>query len=75
MKPQTRTRFTLSLLTAGILCASTASWAANVPAGTALAEKQELVRNNGSEPASLDPHIESKAMSNSILSAIYSKVW
>ena len=51
MKPQTRTRFTLSLLSAGILCASTATWAANVPAGTALADKQELVRNNGSEPA------------------------
>ena len=74
MKPQTRTRFTLSLLTAGILCASTATWAANVPAGTQLADKQELVRNNGSEPASLDP-IKSKAMSNSILSAIYSKGW
>lgn len=68
MKPQTRTHFTLSLLTAGILCASTAAWAANVPAGTALADKQELVRNNGSEPASLDPH-KSKAMSNSILSS------
>ncbi|WP_446714983.1 ABC transporter substrate-binding protein [Citrobacter sp. NCU1] len=35
---------------------TSAAWAANVPAGTVLAEKQELVRNNGSEPASLDPH-------------------
>ena len=52
MKPQARTRFTLSLLTAGILCASTATWAANVPAGTQLADKQELVRNNGNEPVS-----------------------
>ncbi|WP_202302546.1 ABC transporter substrate-binding protein [Dryocola clanedunensis] len=32
------------------------TWAATVPAGTELAAKQELVRNNGSEPASLDPH-------------------
>ncbi|MGL4487799.1 MAG: oligopeptide ABC transporter substrate-binding protein OppA [Yersinia sp. (in: enterobacteria)] len=32
------------------------SFAANVPAGTQLAEKQVLVRNNGSEPQSLDPH-------------------
>jgi hypothetical protein len=45
-----------------------------VPAGTALAEKQELVRNNGSEPASLDPHkVESDVEFN--FSAIYSKGW
>ncbi|RKF17773.1 oligopeptide ABC transporter substrate-binding protein OppA [Alginatibacterium sediminis] len=30
--------------------------AAEVPAGTTLAEVQELVRGNGTEPASLDPH-------------------
>nr|WP_024550628.1 ABC transporter substrate-binding protein [Siccibacter turicensis] len=30
--------------------------AAVVPEGTALAPTQELVRNNGSEPATLDPH-------------------
>jgi hypothetical protein len=71
MKPQTRTRFTLSLLTAGILCASTASWAANVPAGTALAEKQELVRNNGSEPASLDPHKVESDVEFNIISDLF----
>ncbi|MDX7987439.1 oligopeptide ABC transporter substrate-binding protein OppA [Xenorhabdus sp. 12] len=32
------------------------SYAAVVPEGTQLAEKQEIVRNNGSEPASLDVH-------------------
>lgn len=32
------------------------TFAANVPAGVQLAEKQVLVRNNGSEPQSLDPH-------------------
>ncbi|MCV9877355.1 oligopeptide ABC transporter substrate-binding protein OppA [Brenneria izbisi] len=32
------------------------TWAATVPAGVQLAEKQELVRNNGAEVASLDPH-------------------
>lgn len=32
------------------------SFAATVPAGVELAEKQTLVRNNGSEPQSLDPH-------------------
>ncbi|CAM6641181.1 ABC-type oligopeptide transport system, periplasmic component [Enterobacter asburiae] len=71
MKPQTRTHFTLSLLTAGILCASTAAWAANVPAGTALADKQELVRNNGSEPASLDPHKVESDVEFNIISDLF----
>lgn len=71
MKPQTRTRFTLSLLTAGILCASTATWAANVPEGTALADKQELVRNNGSEPASLDPHKVESDIEFNIISDLF----
>lgn len=31
------------------------SWAADVPSGTVLAEKQELVRHIKDEPASLDP--------------------
>ncbi len=71
MKPQTRTRFTLSLLTAGVLCASTATWAANVPAGTQLADKQELVRNNGSEPASLDPHKVESDVEFNIISDLF----
>lgn len=56
MKPQTGHRFALSLLATGIISISTGALAAQVPAGTALAEQQTLVRNNGSEPASLDPH-------------------
>ncbi|EGK63030.1 oligopeptide ABC superfamily ATP binding cassette transporter, binding protein [Enterobacter hormaechei ATCC 49162] len=71
MKPKTRTHFTLSLLTAGILCASTATWAANVPAGTQLADKQELVRNNGSEPASLDPHKVESDVEFNIISDLF----
>jgi oligopeptide transport system substrate-binding protein len=47
---------TLALLAAGLISTASTAWAANVPAGTQLAEKQELVRNNGNEPASLDPH-------------------
>lgn len=43
----------LTLCTAG---AMTSAFAAQVPAGAVLADKQELVRGNGSEPASLDPH-------------------
>ncbi|MDE7807877.1 ABC transporter substrate-binding protein [Enterobacter hormaechei] len=71
MKPQTRTHFTLSLLTAGILCASTATWAAKVPAGTQLADKQELVRNNGTEPASLDPHKVESDVEFNIISDLF----
>ncbi|EKT63697.1 oligopeptide ABC transporter substrate-binding protein OppA [Providencia burhodogranariea] len=42
---------------AGLMTAGMASsFAATVPAGVELAEKQTLVRNNGSEPQSLDPH-------------------
>lgn len=46
------------LFAAGLSFAATSatSFAANVPAGVKLADKQELVRGNGSEVASLDPH-------------------
>ncbi|XTZ36996.1 ABC transporter substrate-binding protein [Salmonella enterica] len=56
MKRQERNHIALSLLAVGILSAAMGTYAATVPEGTVLAEKQELVRNNGSEPASLDPH-------------------
>ncbi|EAB2200213.1 oligopeptide ABC transporter substrate-binding protein OppA [Salmonella enterica] len=48
-----------SLIAVGILAALMAASAANaadVPAGVQLADKQTLVRNNGSEVQSLDPH-------------------
>lgn len=46
------------LLGAGMAVAATSftSTAAEVPAGVKLAPKQELVRGNGTEVASLDPH-------------------
>ncbi len=56
MKSHALTRIALGLLTISGLGISTFSLAANVPQGTELAARQELVRNNGSEPASLDPH-------------------
>lgn len=44
-------------VTAGLMAGGmTSSVAATVPAGVELAQKQTLVRNNGSEPQSLDPH-------------------
>lgn len=45
--------------------------AAQVPPGTQLAEKQELVRNNGSEPASLDPHKVESDVENNIISDLF----
>ncbi len=44
------------LLGAGLAVAATSTIAAEVPAGTQLAEKQELVRGNGTEVATIDPH-------------------
>lgn len=55
------------IFSVGLLGATSMTFAATVPAGTVLAEKQELVRNNGSEPASLDPHkVESDVEANII---------
>nr|WP_113869081.1 ABC transporter substrate-binding protein [Brenneria salicis]NMN91868.1 oligopeptide transport system substrate-binding protein [Brenneria salicis ATCC 15712 = DSM 30166]RBP58329.1 oligopeptide transport system substrate-binding protein [Brenneria salicis ATCC 15712 = DSM 30166]RLM29333.1 oligopeptide ABC transporter substrate-binding protein OppA [Brenneria salicis ATCC 15712 = DSM 30166] len=51
-----RTSLLLSLLAMCAVAPVKSVFAATVPAGVTLAEKQELVRGNGSEPASLDPH-------------------
>lgn len=54
-----KNRITQSLLlSASLAVAATSSVAiaANVPSGTKLAEVQELVRGNGTEVASIDPH-------------------
>ncbi|KHN50566.1 ABC transporter substrate-binding protein [Pectobacterium fontis] len=53
---KTRFKHSLLLLTLCTAGAMTSVFAAQVPAGAVLADKQELVRGNGSEPASLDPH-------------------
>lgn len=59
-------RSTLALLIAGLLV-STSLMAAQIPPDAELAQKQELVRNNGSEPATLDPHkVESDVEGNII---------
>lgn len=44
------------LATALTVLLGAASWAAVVPEGTALHPTQKLVKNNGAEPQSLDPH-------------------
>ncbi|MRS13663.1 oligopeptide ABC transporter substrate-binding protein OppA [Enterobacteriaceae bacterium RIT691] len=67
MKPQKCNHITLALLAAGLLASSSLTFAAQVPEGTPLADKQELVRSNGNEPASLDPHkVESDVEGNII---------
>ncbi|MDU2938262.1 MAG: ABC transporter substrate-binding protein [Enterobacteriaceae bacterium] len=48
--------YNYTLLAASLLLTTTSVLAATVPPGTELAAQQEVVRNNGSEPASLDPH-------------------
>lgn len=63
--------FTFTLLAVSLMSITTAAWAANVPAGTVLAEKQELVRNNGSEPASLDPHKVESNVEFSLISEMF----
>ncbi|OOH92096.1 oligopeptide ABC transporter substrate-binding protein OppA [Pasteurellaceae bacterium 15-036681] len=49
--------FTRSLLASAIaLGLSVSAFAAKVPEGTVLADKQEIIINNGAEPQSFDPH-------------------
>ncbi|SUT86930.1 oligopeptide ABC transporter periplasmic oligopeptide-binding protein [Actinobacillus ureae] len=49
-------KLTLSLVNIAIVLGlSSSAFAAKVPEGTVLAEKQEIIINNGSEPASFDP--------------------
>ena len=71
MKSHYLTRIALSMLTISSLSAAQLAFAASVPAGTELAERQELVRNNGSEPASLDPHKVESDVEFNIISDLF----
>ncbi|HIH4846789.1 TPA: oligopeptide ABC transporter substrate-binding protein OppA [Morganella morganii] len=51
-----KTLLALSVVAAMGMGIGTQAFAADVPAGVQLADKQDLIRNNGSEPQSLDPH-------------------
>ena len=53
------------------LCGAGAAFAATLPPGTALAAKQEMVRNNGAEPDSLDPALVESVPAGSILSDVF----
>jgi oligopeptide transport system substrate-binding protein len=64
-----KTRF---LLAAGlILGGALAAQAANVPAGVALHPTQELVRNNGSDPETLDPALASGVPANNVIRDLF----
>lgn len=56
MARMTKKRLTAGIVAALSLAAGVPAWSAVVPANVELAAKQELVRNNGAEVASLDPH-------------------
>ncbi len=71
MKSQKYNHITQTLLALGLLCTTVTAFAALVPQGTVLAEKQELVRNNGSEPASLDPHKVESDVEFNIISDLF----
>ncbi|ALQ47519.1 ABC transporter substrate-binding protein [Raoultella ornithinolytica] len=71
MKSQKYNHITQAVLALGLLCTTATVFAAQVPPGTVLAEKQELVRNNGSEPASLDPHKVESDVEFNIISDLF----
>ena len=57
----------LLLVAALAACVAGPTAAAVIPSGTALSPRQELVRNNGTEPETLDPALTESLVSASIL--------
>lgn len=66
--------FRLALCAAAIGACMSSAMAAQVPPGTALAAKQEIVRHIKDEPASLDP-IKAVGLPEASWRAICSKGW
>ncbi|MGH6638703.1 MAG: ABC transporter substrate-binding protein, partial [Polaromonas sp.] len=64
--------WTMKALTGAVLlaCAGLAC-AATVPAGVKLHDSQELVRNNGSEPETLDPALASGVPANNVIRDLF----
>ena len=71
MKRKQYNHITHALLVLGLLGSAATVMAAQVPQGTELAAKQELVRNNGNEPASLDPHKVESDVEYNIISDLF----
>lgn len=65
-------RFAKTTLAAALLITfGAASVAATVPAGVQLAAKQEMVRNNGSEPDTLDPARAESVPANNVIRELF----
>ncbi|WP_078365168.1 peptide ABC transporter substrate-binding protein [Rhodoferax fermentans] len=64
-------RFAKTSLAAALLITWGASFAATVPAGVQLAAKQEMVRNNGSEPDTLDPARAEGVPANNVIRELF----
>jgi oligopeptide transport system substrate-binding protein len=62
-------RRTIALALAATL--GTTAFAATIPAGTQLHAKQELIRNNGSEPETLDPALASGVPANNVIRDLF----
>ncbi|MFC5707940.1 ABC transporter substrate-binding protein [Aeromonas eucrenophila] len=60
-----------TLLVAALFGGISAAQAADVPAGTKLADVQTLVKGNGSEPATLDPHKVEGTVESNILRDLF----
>ncbi|WP_442865612.1 ABC transporter substrate-binding protein [Buttiauxella sp. WJP83] len=71
MKANNHNTVMKSFIAIGLASAISGAWAANVPAGTELADTQELVRNNGSEPATLDPNKAESTVESAIISDFF----
>lgn len=59
-------KFSVIGLSIALALGSSVVLAATIPPGTQLAAKQELIRNNGSEPESLDPALAESVPANNI---------
>ena len=60
-----------TLLLTALFGGATLAHAADVPAGTKLAPEQTLVKGNGSEPATLDPHKTEGTVESNILRDLF----
>ncbi|WP_270690704.1 ABC transporter substrate-binding protein [Aeromonas sp. D3] len=60
-----------TLLVAALFGGMNAAHAADVPAGTKLSDVQQLVKGNGSEPATLDPHKTEGTVESNILRDLF----
>ena len=64
-----------TLLLTALFGGATLAHAADVPAGTKLAPEQTLVKGNGSEPATLDPHKTEGTVESNILRDLFKNIF